>query len=128
MRLAAGDTVLMLYEAANFDETQFAEPDRFAIDRSPNDHVAFGFGAHHCLGASLGRLELRVLFERVARPAPGPGPGRRHPAAHDHRHLLDARPLHADAPGLVDAVDRLRQPIWRRVGRRAGPTTAERVT
>ena len=64
-RLAAGDTVLMLYEAANFDEAQFAEPDRFAIDRSPNDHVAFGFGAHHCLGASLARLELRVLFERV---------------------------------------------------------------
>jgi cytochrome P450 family 142 subfamily A polypeptide 1 len=64
-RLAAGDTVLMLYEAANFDEEQFSEPDRFAVDRSPNDHVAFGFGAHHCLGASLARLELRVLFERV---------------------------------------------------------------
>jgi len=65
VRLAAGDTVLMLYESANFDEMQFPEPERFSIDRAPNDHVAFGFGAHHCLGASLARLELRVLFERV---------------------------------------------------------------
>ena len=65
VRLAAGEQVLMLYESANFDEEQFVDPERFSVDRSPNDHVAFGFGAHHCLGASLARLELRVLFERV---------------------------------------------------------------
>jgi len=63
--VAAGDRVLLLFEAANFDETQFDDPDRFAVDRAPNDHVAFGFGAHFCLGASLARLELRILFEQV---------------------------------------------------------------
>jgi cholest-4-en-3-one 26-monooxygenase len=38
---------------------------RFDIDRSPNEHVAFGHGAHFCLGASLARLELRVFFEEL---------------------------------------------------------------
>ena len=46
------------------------EVERFTIDRAPNDHVAFGFGAHHCLGASLARLELRVLVERIAARLP----------------------------------------------------------
>ena len=63
--LRAGDKVLLLYEAANFDEAQFDEPDRFDIDRAPNDHLAFGFGAHFCLGASLARLELHAMFERL---------------------------------------------------------------
>jgi cytochrome P450 family 142 subfamily A polypeptide 1 len=62
-RLAAGDKLLLLYESANFDEGHFDEPDRFDIARSPNDHVAFGSGPHFCLGASLARLELRVMFE-----------------------------------------------------------------
>lgn len=79
--LPAGETVMMLYESANFDEDQFVEPERFEIGRAPNEHVAFGFGAHHCLGASLARLELRVLFERVTRRMPdvsivGPAPSR----------------------------------------------------
>jgi cytochrome P450 family 142 subfamily A polypeptide 1 len=64
-RLRGGDKVLLLYESANFDATQFDEPDRFDIERSPNDHVAFGFGAHFCLGASLARLELCAIFERL---------------------------------------------------------------
>ncbi len=110
-RLAAGDTVLMLYEAANFDEEQFAEPDRFAIDRSPNDHVAFGFGAHHCLGASLARLELRVLFERVLARLPdlalvGDTPPRTIIG-------ISSMPVRftPTASGLVDAVDRLRNQV-----------------
>ena len=69
-QLVAGDRVLLLYEAANFDDAQFVEPERFTIDRAPNDHLAFGFGAHHCLGASLARLELRVLVERIAARLP----------------------------------------------------------
>ena len=61
-----GDRILLLYPSANRDETVFTEPDRFDITRTPNDHVAFGaFGRHHCLGAPLARLELRVLFEEL---------------------------------------------------------------
>ena len=64
-QLHAGDRALLLYESANFDEKQFDEPDRFDIARSPNEHLAFGFGAHFCLGASLARLELHAIFERL---------------------------------------------------------------
>jgi cytochrome P450 family 142 subfamily A polypeptide 1 len=63
--LRAGDKVVLLYESANFDESRFDDPDRFDIERSPNDHVAFGFGAHFCLGASLARMELQTMFERL---------------------------------------------------------------
>jgi cholest-4-en-3-one 26-monooxygenase len=63
--LDAGAKVVVLYESANFDERHFAEPDRFDIERAPNDHLSFGFGPHFCLGASLARVELRAMFERV---------------------------------------------------------------
>ena len=66
----AGDKVLLLYPSANRDPRQFAEPDTFDVERRPNEHVAFGFGAHFCLGASLARLELRVLFEELLRRLP----------------------------------------------------------
>jgi cytochrome P450 family 142 subfamily A polypeptide 1 len=68
--LRTGDKVLLLYESANFDEAHFDEPGRFDVGRTPNDHLAFGFGAHFCLGASLARLELQALFERVLRRLP----------------------------------------------------------
>jgi cytochrome P450 family 142 subfamily A polypeptide 1 len=64
-QLRAGDKLVLLYESANFDESHFERPERFDVRRSPNDHLAFGAGAHFCLGASLARLELRVIFERV---------------------------------------------------------------
>jgi cytochrome P450 family 142 subfamily A polypeptide 1 len=63
--LAEGDTLILLYPSANRDEDAFAEPDRFDIRREPNDHVAFGYGSHFCLGNSLARLELRVMFDRL---------------------------------------------------------------
>ena len=63
--LAAGQKVMLLYESANFDGRQFSEPEQFDAGRSPNEHLAFGFGNHFCLGNSLARLELRVMFERV---------------------------------------------------------------
>jgi cytochrome P450 family 142 subfamily A polypeptide 1 len=69
-RLPAGDKVLLLYESANFDETHFDEPDRFDIARSPNDHLAFGFGAHFCLGAGLARLEIKTMIGRLLRRLP----------------------------------------------------------
>lgn len=64
--IADGDFVLMLYASANRDEDAFgATADRFDVGRDPNPHVAFGFGEHFCLGASLARLEARVLFEEL---------------------------------------------------------------
>jgi cytochrome P450 family 142 subfamily A polypeptide 1 len=65
-RIREGDRMLLLYPSANRDESVFARPFDFDVERTPNDHVAFGgFGRHHCLGAQLARLELRVLFEEL---------------------------------------------------------------
>jgi cytochrome P450 family 142 subfamily A polypeptide 1 len=69
--LRAGQKVLLLYPSANRDEAVFADPFRFDSTRAPNDHVAFGFGTHFCLGASLARLELRVAFEEILARLPG---------------------------------------------------------
>jgi cytochrome P450 len=66
--LKAGDKVVLWFASADFDETHFDEPLEFRADRTPNDHVAFGLHSPHlCLGAHLARLELRVLFEELAR-------------------------------------------------------------
>jgi cholest-4-en-3-one 26-monooxygenase len=64
-QLHEGDRALLLFESANFDDAQFDEPETFDVTRSPNDHIAFGFGAHFCLGAHLARLELQTVFERI---------------------------------------------------------------
>ena len=58
--LPADAKVLLLYESADFDDRHFPEPERFDVERSPNDHLAFGFGPHFCLGAGLARSELRA--------------------------------------------------------------------
>ena len=65
-----GDKLLLLYPSANRDEDVFDEPDRFDITRSPNDHIAFGFGTHFCLGNQLARLELKVMLERLLERMP----------------------------------------------------------
>ena len=65
-----GDKVAMYYVSANRDEEVFADPDRFDITRTPNDHLAFGIGQHVCLGASLARLELRLIFEQLVARMP----------------------------------------------------------
>jgi cholest-4-en-3-one 26-monooxygenase len=66
-----GDKVLLLYPSANRDERIFHRPFDFNVERTPNNHVAFGgYGAHFCLGASLARLELRVMFEELLRRVP----------------------------------------------------------
>ena len=70
-KLREGDRILLLYPAGNRDERVFESPDRFDVERWPNRHVAFGgYGVHHCLGASLARLELKILFEEVLRRMP----------------------------------------------------------
>ena len=60
-----GQELLLLYASANRDDEVFAEPGSFDIGRDPNPHIAFGFGAHFCLGNQLARLELQVMFERL---------------------------------------------------------------
>ncbi len=69
-QIRAGQKALLLYPSANRDEAVFAEPFRFDVGRTPNEHVAFGIGAHFCLGANLARLELRVLLEEALRRLP----------------------------------------------------------
>jgi cytochrome P450 family 142 subfamily A polypeptide 1 len=69
-RIRAGDEVLLLYGAANRDPRAFSSPDVLDVTRSRNRHLAFGHGAHLCLGAHLARLEIRVLFEELLRRMP----------------------------------------------------------
>ena len=66
MQIRENDRVLLLYPSANRDAKVFDNPHSFDITRTPNDHVAFGaYGRHHCLGAPLARLELKILFEEM---------------------------------------------------------------
>lgn len=70
-QLSAGDKVSIWYVSANRDEDVFDDPFRFDITRNPNDHVAFGGGGpHHCLGANLARMEMRLLFQELTRRVP----------------------------------------------------------
>ncbi len=64
--IPAGDTVVLWYPSANRDERQFPEPYTFDVGRTPNFHLAFGHGAHFCLGANLARWELRSVFRELA--------------------------------------------------------------
>ncbi|MGH0033899.1 MAG: cytochrome P450 [Myxococcota bacterium] len=66
-QIQKGQKVIMWYPSANRDETMFDDPNRFDIRRDPNPHLSFGHGEHFCLGASLARLELRVMFEELLR-------------------------------------------------------------
>ena len=63
--IPAGVEVLLVWGAANHDEREFDDPDRFDTSREIRRHLAFGQGLHHCLGANLARLEARVAFEEL---------------------------------------------------------------
>ena len=66
-----GQQVVLMYSSANRDPAHFDEPETFDVTRDPNHHIAFGFGTHFCLGASLARLEIKTFFsmllERVSK-------------------------------------------------------------
>jgi cholest-4-en-3-one 26-monooxygenase len=65
-QLKAGEKVGIWYVSANRDEDVFPEPFSFDVARQPNDHVAFGGGGpHHCLGANLARMEIKLLFQEL---------------------------------------------------------------
>jgi cytochrome P450 len=60
-----GEKVMLLWAAANFDESVFEDPEEFSIERQNNRHLAFGSGIHRCQGAAMGRLEMRVVLEEI---------------------------------------------------------------
>ena len=64
-QLHEGDQLMLFYPSANRDEDVFPLAQTLDIRRQPNPHLAFGFGTHFCLGASLARLELRVMLAEV---------------------------------------------------------------
>ena len=61
--LHAGDQLILMYPSANRDADEFPDPFTFDVRRDPNQHIAFGFGPHYCLGQALARLELNVMFD-----------------------------------------------------------------
>jgi len=65
--IPAGNQVLLMYSSANRDPSHFTHPETFDVTRTPNHHIAFGFGTHFCLGAALARLEIRTFFEEFVR-------------------------------------------------------------
>lgn len=64
-KIAKDDWLMINYVAANHDPAQFDNPRKFDAARSPNRHLAFGAGAHQCLGLHLARLEMRILFNEL---------------------------------------------------------------
>jgi cytochrome P450 family 142 subfamily A polypeptide 1 len=69
-KIGEGEELMLLYPSANRDEDVFEDPFRFDVARTPNDHVAFGFGPHFCLGASLARLEISVMLAELVTRLP----------------------------------------------------------
>ncbi len=69
-QLNPGDWMILLLGAANRDPEEFPEPDRFDIARSPNHHMAFGHGVHHCLGNRLARMEAQIALTGFLRRYP----------------------------------------------------------
>ncbi|NCY17522.1 MAG: cytochrome P450, partial [Actinobacteria bacterium] len=66
VKIGAGESLMMLYASANRDEAEFGPTaDQFDIGRTPNHHVAFGFGVHFCLGAALARLEVAAVLDAL---------------------------------------------------------------
>jgi cytochrome P450 len=66
----AGDTVLLMYGAGNYDHEKFSAPEQFSLTRERNPHLAFGHGIHRCVGAPLAILELRVALEEILKRIP----------------------------------------------------------
>lgn len=63
--IAKGDWLMLSYPSGNRDEEVFEDPFTFKVDRTPNKHLAFGYGGHICLGQHLARMEMRILWEEL---------------------------------------------------------------
>ncbi|HEX7948356.1 MAG TPA: cytochrome P450, partial [Phenylobacterium sp.] len=64
-QLKQNDWIMLCYASGNRDEAVFEAPDDFRVDRKPNKHLAFGYGAHLCLGQHLAKMEMRILWEEM---------------------------------------------------------------
>jgi cytochrome P450 len=64
-KIAKGDWMMLCYPSGNRDESVFTDGFTFDVERTPNKHVAFGYGAHVCLGQHLARMEMRILWEEL---------------------------------------------------------------
>jgi hypothetical protein len=60
-----GDSLFLFYPSGNRDEEVFDDPNQFKIDRTPNKHLAFGYGAHVCLGQHLAKMEIKALYDEL---------------------------------------------------------------
>ncbi len=65
MTINKGEFMMLLLASANRDPEVFKDPETFDVGRQENPHIGFGFGIHHCLGASLARLEAQIAFPRL---------------------------------------------------------------
>lgn len=65
VRIRAGETIMLAFSSAARDEAHFENPDRLTVDRPVNQHLAFGYGPHVCLGKHLARMEIEVFFRRL---------------------------------------------------------------
>jgi cytochrome P450 len=73
--IAEGDKIVMYYGSANRDERAFAEPDRFDVGRTPNEHIAFGGGGpHFCLGSHIARVEIQAMLRELLTRMPDVAP------------------------------------------------------
>jgi cytochrome P450 family 142 subfamily A polypeptide 1 len=105
-QLREGDQVMLFYPSANRDEEVFDAADRLDVTRNPNPHLAFGFGPHFCLGASLARLELTVMFREVLRRLPDLRLATTDPVPHRRSNFItgpEAMPVEFTPTALVGA-------------------------
>ena len=63
--LKAGEKVMLMFESANFDETVFEDPFSFKVDRTPNKHIAFGYGPHVCIGKRVAQIQLEEAYRQI---------------------------------------------------------------
>ncbi len=87
----AGDFVMLLIASANHDAGPFEDPERLDLSRSPNNHLGFGFGVHHCLGAPLARMEAQVALGSLVRRVPPACPQHRRRDLQDQRGVARGR-------------------------------------
>ena len=64
-KIAKGDWIMLCYASGNRDEAVFDDPQSFRVDRKPNKQLAFGYGAHLCLGQHLAKMDMRILWEEL---------------------------------------------------------------
>ena len=93
-QLREGEKVMLMFESANLDEAVFGDPENFRVDRNPNNHMAFGFGTHFCLGNQLARLELSTMMRKLLARLP------------DLR-LADDAPLPLRAANFVSGLEKM---------------------